>query len=399
MSLAGIVLGCGAGGLVHVASLLGWLGFAAWLGVRFWACLRDWTRARLEMTNDVVERMAGHRTRLAQEVPARRHEGEDEALDNYLALSLKLDRASLALQALVPRGWWILGVLGMAPAFIFGGTSLGALAVGIGGLLLGLQAFRHLADGLERTLAALVGWRSVKPFWDAAARREPLGEPEFALADSTARVGEIGEHPPAPLLDLREVTFRHRTRAEPVLKGVDLQVYAGDKILLEGPSGGGKSTLASLLSGARNVGSGLILLRGLDKEVVGKEAWRRKVVLVPQFHENHVFLGSFAFNALMGRRWPPSATDLSDAERTCRALGLGPLLARMPGGLLQNVGETGWQLSHGERSRLYIARALLQGAEVMILDESFAALDPETLRGNLSYVLENTSTLVVIAHP
>ena len=51
----------------------------------------------------------------------------------------------------------------------------------------------------------------------------------------------------------------------------------------------------------------------------------------------------------------------------------------MPAGLLQIVGETGWQLSHGERSRLYIARALLQGAAVLILDESFAALDPETL--------------------
>jgi ABC-type ATPase involved in cell division len=53
----------------------------------------------------------------------------------------------------------------------------------------------------------------------------------------------------------------------------------------------------------------------------------------------------------------------------------------MPAGLLQMVGETGWQLSHGERSRLYIARALLQRAELIILDESFAALDPENLSG------------------
>jgi len=51
----------------------------------------------------------------------------------------------------------------------------------------------------------------------------------------------------------------------------------------------------------------------------------------------------------------------------------------MPAGLLQMVGETGWQLSHGERSRLYIARALLEGADVVLLDESFAALDPENL--------------------
>ena len=56
----------------------------------------------------------------------------------------------------------------------------------------------------------------------------------------------------------------------------------------------------------------------------------------------------------------------------------------MPAGLLQMVGESGWQLSHGEKSRLYIARALLQGAELVVLDESFAALDPESLRQALS---------------
>ena len=71
----------------------------------------------------------------------------------------------------------------------------------------------------------------------------------------------------------------------------------------------------------------------------------------------------------------------------------------MPGGLQQPVGETGWQLSHGERSRLFIARALLQRADLLILDESFAALDPETLRGSLKYVLEQASALIVIAHP
>ena len=61
-------------------------------------------------------------------------------------------------------------------------------------------------------------------------------------------------------------------------------------------------------------------------------------------------------------------------------LGLGELLERIPSGLMQMVGETGWQLSHGERSRVYLARALLQNAQLTVLDESFAALDPETLK-------------------
>jgi ATP-binding cassette subfamily B protein len=70
----------------------------------------------------------------------------------------------------------------------------------------------------------------------------------------------------------------------------------------------------------------------------------------------------------------------------------------MPSGMLQMVGETGWQLSHGERSRLYIARALLQNADLVVLDESFAALDPENLQLVLQCVLKRAPTLLVIAH-
>jgi ABC-type transport system involved in cytochrome bd biosynthesis fused ATPase/permease subunit len=101
----------------------------------------------------------------------------------------------------------------------------------------------------------------------------------------------------------------------------------------------------------------------------------------------------------MGRRWPPQPGDIEEAEVLCRTLGLGDLLGRMPAGLLQMVGETGWQLSHGEKSRLYIARALLQGADLIVLDESFAALDPENLQRALRCVLDRASTLLVIAHP
>jgi ATP-binding cassette subfamily B protein len=100
----------------------------------------------------------------------------------------------------------------------------------------------------------------------------------------------------------------------------------------------------------------------------------------------------------MGRRWPPAEEDVKEAYAVCRNLQLGDLLDRMPAGMLQMVGETGWQLSHGERSRLYMARALLQGADLVILDESFAALDPETLRQCLGYALDYSSTLLVIAH-
>jgi ATP-binding cassette, subfamily B, bacterial len=101
----------------------------------------------------------------------------------------------------------------------------------------------------------------------------------------------------------------------------------------------------------------------------------------------------------MGRNWPPMPGDLEECEALCDELGLGPLLERMPSRLHQPVGETGWQLSHGERSRVYLARALLQRADLVVLDESFGALDPETLERCMAAVLRRARSLVVIAHP
>ena len=67
------------------------------------------------MTHDLVESLAGHRTRLAQLAPERWHDGEDEALDNYLKSSEAMDRSTARLIALVPRGWLVLGLLGLTP--------------------------------------------------------------------------------------------------------------------------------------------------------------------------------------------------------------------------------------------------------------------------------------------
>jgi len=183
-----------------------------------------------------------------------------------------------------------------------------------------------------------------------------------------------------------------------VLDGASLTIDRGDCILLEGGSGGGKSTLAALLTGLRQPDAGLLLLNGLDQPTLGAN-WQRLVTAAPQFHENHILSGSLAFNLLMGRQWPAPEADIAEAEALCRELGLGDLLDRMPAGILQRVGETGWQLSHGERSRIFLARALLQKAPLTILDESFAALDPETLEVCLKVALRRAETLMVIAHP
>jgi ATP-binding cassette subfamily B protein len=181
---AGVVLGAGAGSFLLVILLLGTVLGAFWLGVRYYRQRKTWTQHRLEMTNDLVERMIGHRTRLAQEARAHWNDGEDQALQRYLGLSRDLDARAAWLQVLVPRGWFIAGLLGLAPAFIAGSGSSGTLAIAVGGLILAYRALHNLVDGCERLTAAAIAWERIKPFWNAAARREPVGQPRFAASPS-----------------------------------------------------------------------------------------------------------------------------------------------------------------------------------------------------------------------
>jgi ATP-binding cassette subfamily B protein len=351
------------------------------------------------MTHDLVERMVGHRTRLAQESPEHWHDGEDEGLERYLEASEQMDKSMATLSALVPRGWLVLGLLPFAPGFLSGRGSTAGLAVGLGGVLLAFRALRRLAIGVSHLAGAWAAWKSVVELVHVAARTEGAGLPQFAVLEHPVPQPALGDDRRLHLLDAHDITFAYPDRSECALNGCNLSICTGDRVLLQGHSGGGKSTLASILVGIRAPKSGLLLLEGLDCQTVGLPTWRRRVVAAPQFHENHVLTETFAFNLLMGRRWPPSPEDMAEAEAVCRELGLGDLLNRMPAGLLQMVGDTGWQLSHGERGRLYIARALLQGGNLVVLDESFAQLDPENLRLAFRCVLTHSPTLMVIAHP
>jgi len=389
------VLSRGAGANLLPLLLAGWISLALLLGYRYFSFRKIWTGHRLKMTHDLIERMVGHRTRMAQEAHEHWHDGEDEALARYLEMSQSIDRATVTLMAVVPRGWLILGLMGLTPAFVSSPNSPVTLAIALGGILLGYRALESFTRGLLNLVDAAISWKQVSGLFKAAARPQVVGMPTFAVPREEANQTTDGRN----LIEGHDLVFRYQNRGEPVLRQCSLSVSSGDRILVEGSSGGGKSTLASLLVGMRTQQSGLLLLEGLDWQTLGLDGWRRRVASAPQFHENHVLTETFAFNLLMGRCWPPSEADLREAFEICGELGLGELLQRMPAGLMQVVGETGWQLSHGERSRLYVARALLQRARMIILDESFAALDPETLRRALTCVMKRASTLMVIAHP
>jgi len=394
--MALFVLSRGAGGLWHVLLFIGWLAISALIGWRYFKQRDRWTDVRLSMTNDMVERMSGHRTRLAQELRHHWHDGEDHLLTHYIDQSKTVDRSGVILSGFIPRGWLLAALLGLIPSIISGDTSPARLAISIGGMLLGYQGLGRLTGSISQATSVAIAWKQIKDLFTSSARDETATSPAV-YSEIISRRQEDGER--QKVIEGADLSYRYRPGAEPVLRRCSIDIFSGERILLEGPSGEGKSTLASLLVGMRKPDSGLLLLNGLDHQTLGTRGWRAQVTVSPQFHENHVMAGTMAFNLLMGRRWPPAAADLEEARVICEELGLGELLERMPGGLSQMVGETGWQLSHGERSRLFIARALLQRSELIVLDESFAALDPENLRRSLHCAINRSRTLIVVAHP
>ena len=404
LATASWVLMQGGTGWPLVGLLWGWLAVIVGYSGYYYRHGHTWVTIYRRMTNDLVERMVGHRTRLAQEAIQNWHVDEDRDLARYLELSTRRDRIGMGLVNL--PGWWL--VAGLAYAFIFGAVSVNQLAITFGGVLLAAQALSIATRGVEQAIQIGLSWEQVQPLFQAAARPPDRSAHTFFVAPPTGSTpdGETAPSPvgkgqaePVPVLMARDVNFRYRPHGRLAVHEANLQILPGSRLLLEGPSGGGKTTLAAVLAGLRQPESGLLMLWGYDRASLGSAEWRRHVAVAPQFHENHIFTETFGFNLLMGRRWPPTPEDMQLAEMLCYELGLGDLLERMPSGWQQIVGEGGWQLSHGERSRVFIARALLQQADMMILDESFGALDPENLERALRCTLKWAPTLLVIAHP
>ncbi len=392
---AALVLMAGAGGLGHVALMVAWMTLGMLLVRRFHLRLSAWTASRMGMTRRWVEHLVGHRSKLVQAHGQRHHHADDEALNVYMAQSRALDDSLLPILTVLPRGWLLVGLLGLAPALMRApGHSPDAtgLALSLGGLMLAYRALGGWSMACASLSRAWIAWQAVKPLC-LAASSTPSTTPIHTLLDHAPHSATAH-----PLLQVSQLASRHAGASQAVFQGVDLHVRAGDRLLLEGASGSGKSTLAAILTGLRDADAGLVQFKGWDRHTLGAQ-WRRWVTQAPQFHDNHVFSASLAFNLLMGRQWPPSPDDLREAQEVCHELGLGELLARMPAGLMQHVGETGWRLSHGEASRVHLARALLQGAPITILDECFAALDPSTLKQAMRCAWQRTEALLVVAHP
>ena len=162
--LAAIVLSSAASQWGGAALLGAFVALATWLTVLNVRRREAWTDARIGLTNDLVERLVGHRTTLAQEPRDQAASETDQSLERYLDPSTRLDRSTVVLQSLIPRAWLLCGLIWLAPAFVSGGESVTRLAVSLGGLLLAKPGLQRLVEGLDRIAGAAVAWRRLRPF-------------------------------------------------------------------------------------------------------------------------------------------------------------------------------------------------------------------------------------------
>ncbi|MYL21191.1 ATP-binding cassette domain-containing protein [Halobacillus litoralis] len=191
---------------------------------------------------------------------------------------------------------------------------------------------------------------------------------------------------------LEGVSFRYDEEDPLVLKDIDLHIQKGETIAFVGMSGGGKSTLISLIPRFYDVTAGKILLDGTDIREVQARSLRDKIGMVLQ--DNILFSESIAMNIRMGN---PDATD-EEMFEAAKAANAHDFIMDLPNGYDTLVGERGVKLSGGQKQRVAIARVFLKNPPLLVLDEATSALDLESehlIQGALERLASSRTTFIV----
>jgi ATP-binding cassette subfamily B protein len=237
--------------------------------------------------------------------------------------------------------------------------------------------------------------------WGDLLRASGATERLMELLDARSPIADPPHPVPMPVagggvrVTFDQVRFAYPARpGEPVLRGLDLAVAAGETVALVGLSGAGKTTVFQLLQRFYDVQEGSIGLDGIDVRRASLADLRARIAVVPQ--EPAIFSGSILDNLRYGR---PEASD--DAVRAvARAAFVDDFVQRLPEGYATFVGERGLRLSGGQRQRIAIARAMLKDAPLLLLDEATSSLDAESERAvqaALDAAMRGRTT-IVIAH-
>ncbi|MGC8625003.1 MAG: ABC transporter ATP-binding protein [Phycisphaerae bacterium] len=221
----------------------------------------------------------------------------------------------------------------------------------------------------------------------------------FEILDKTSSICDSPEAvaakaPVAGKIEFDHVSFGYRPEQN-VLRDVCLTIPAGSSVAMVGPSGAGKTTLASLIVRFYDPGQGRILLDGVDLRNITLESLRRQIAIVPQ--EPVLFDVSIQENIAYSR--PDATVEL--IHTAARAAGAWDFIQALPKGFNTPIGERGVMLSGGQRQRLSLARAFLKDARIIVLDEPTTGLDAQTeadILATLKRLMAGRTTIIIAHH-
>jgi len=251
-------------------------------------------------------------------------------------------------------------------------------------------------------LAAMASFEAVAPLSLSAQLldgTERAASRLFELVDTPPEVVDPAtpaEPPDGHDIEIRGLRFRYADGEANVIDGLDLSIPTGGRVALVGASGAGKSTLVDLLLRFRAYDEGEIRIGGREIRTCRADDVRRMLGVVSQ--QVHLFNVSVRDNLAVAN---PDATD-AEIEGACRMAQVHETIVALPEGYETLVGEDGVRLSGGERQRLAVARAILKGAPILVLDEATANLDVLTERrllDSLAPFLAGRTTLVISHRP
>ena len=373
-----------AGAVLAVGLLTGALA-VPWLSGRLGArASRRQASARGELEAELVELLGA-----APEIAA--FGGEPAAL-------ARIRDADAALVALSRRHALATGSGDGAGLVVTGLTVAGVLAVAVGASDQG--QLDHVLIALL-ALLALASFEAVTPLASAArdlAATRAAGRRLLELTETKAAVRDPVMAAPPPsgpfAIALEGVRARYPRQPDAALDGLSLRLEPGERVALVGPSGAGKTTIANLLLRFLDPEQGSVTVAGRDLRDYRMRDIRRAIAVAGQ--ESHLFTASIRDNLRLAR---PDATD-RELELVLRHARIWDWVRRLPDQLDTYVGEQGRELSGGQRQRLVIARALLAGAPVLVLDEPTAHLDPRTANELMRdvFAAAGERTVLLITH-
>ena len=268
-------------------------------------------------------------------------------------------------------------------AYVFGGNTLTDTFV------LNLIFYILITSILTTTLMKVAYAGESQMIVEDALNRmdEVLGQEELPDAAKGKKVKDAS-------VGLKDVTFAYDDTKQNAIDGVSIEIPAGAHVALVGPSGGGKTTLASLIARFWDVKSGSITIGGVNVKEISSADLMNLVSYV--FQDSKLLKMSILENVRMGRE---DATDEEVVEALKNAQCL-DIIEKLPHGVNTVIGSKGTYVSGGEMQRLSIARAFLKNAPILILDEATAFADPDNER-LVQQAFENLSrdkTVIMIAH-